>query len=59
MHMIDRDPSKRLSASEYLQREKGKSFPETFYNYLWPFYKQFVSTPIILPDDRIRRLDLF
>nr|XP_045600663.1 phosphoinositide 3-kinase regulatory subunit 4-like isoform X2 [Procambarus clarkii] len=55
-HMIQRDPSSRHTVAEYLEQERGATFPEHFYTFLWPFLKQFAVTPIMPPDDKIRQI---
>lgn len=55
-HMIQKDASARLSAAEYLERERGTTFPEHFYTFLWPFMKQFAVSPIMAYDDRIKQI---
>lgn len=53
--MIQRDPNSRRSVAEYLEQERGATFPEHFYTFLWPFLKQFAVTPIMPPDDKIKQ----
>jgi phosphoinositide-3-kinase regulatory subunit 4 len=36
-HMIQIDPSKRLSAEEYLSKWHSKAFPDYFYSFLYPY----------------------
>ncbi|XP_048750935.2 phosphoinositide 3-kinase regulatory subunit 4-like isoform X2 [Ostrea edulis] len=55
-HMIKKDPSHRLSAEEYMIQQRGKAFPEYFYTFLKIYLQQFVSTPVIPPDDRISKI---
>ncbi|XP_061162546.1 phosphoinositide 3-kinase regulatory subunit 4-like [Saccostrea echinata] len=55
-HMIKKDPSHRLSAEEYMIQQRGKAFPEYFYTFLKIYLQQFVSTPVLPPDDRISRI---
>ena len=54
-HMIQKDPTHRLSAEEYLIQERGKAFPEYFYTFLKLYLQRFASTPIMPADDRILR----
>ncbi|XP_065214852.1 phosphoinositide 3-kinase regulatory subunit 4 isoform X2 [Planococcus citri] len=56
--MIQRNPSKRLSAESYLDRERGRLFPEYFYDFLQLYMSLFsTSSPTILsPDEKIERL---
>ncbi|XP_055958193.1 phosphoinositide 3-kinase regulatory subunit 4 [Patella vulgata] len=52
-HMIQKDPKHRLSAEEYLVKQRGKAFPEYFYTFLKIYLQQFAASPIIPADDRI------
>ncbi|KAJ3642279.1 hypothetical protein Zmor_025079 [Zophobas morio] len=54
--MIEIDPSKRLSAEDYLAKERGKLFPEYFFTFLQSYMLIFSSTPILSPDEKILRL---
>ncbi|KAJ3185754.1 Serine/threonine-protein kinase [Gaertneriomyces sp. JEL0708] len=36
-HMIQLDPSKRGSAADYLEKWRGKAFPDFFYTFLYPY----------------------
>lgn len=54
-HMIQKDPESRHSVAEYLEQERGTTFPQHFYTFLWPFLKQFAVTPIMPDDDRIKQ----
>lgn len=36
--MLELDPQKRLSCAEYLDRCRGKAFPDSFYDYFLPFF---------------------
>jgi phosphoinositide-3-kinase regulatory subunit 4 len=56
LSMIEIDPSKRLSAEDYLARERGKLFPEYFYTFLQSYMLIFSATPILSPDEKILRL---
>ncbi|XP_041377701.1 phosphoinositide 3-kinase regulatory subunit 4-like [Gigantopelta aegis] len=55
-HMMQKDPNHRLSAEEYLIKQRGKAFPEFFYTFLKLYLQQFVLTPIKPPDDRIAHI---
>lgn len=55
-HMIQKDPESRHSVAEYLEQERGTTFPQHFYTFLWPFLKQFAVTPIMPDDDRIKQI---
>lgn len=55
-HMIQRDPTSRRSVAEYLEQERGITFPKHFYTFLWPFLKQFAVTPIMPSDDKINQI---
>ncbi|XP_067658475.1 phosphoinositide 3-kinase regulatory subunit 4-like [Haliotis asinina] len=52
-HMMQKDPNHRLSAEEYLIKQRGKAFPEYFYTYLKLYLQKFAVSPIIPADDRI------
>lgn len=54
--MIEIDPSKRLSAENYLAAERGKLFPEYFYTFLQSYMLIFSSTPTLTADEKISRL---
>lgn len=54
--MIDRDPTKRLSAELYLAQERGRLFPEYFYSFLQSYMLIFSASPILSPDEKILRL---
>lgn len=54
--MVQKEASKRLSAEDYLQQERGKIFPEYFYTFLQSYMLIFSSsTPILSPDEKIER----
>ena len=55
-HMINRDPSARLSIEEYLERERGKVFPENFYTFLQPYIGMFTRSPPMSSDQKIQRI---
>ena len=55
--MIQRDPAKRLSAELYLDRERGRVFPEYFYNFFQSYMLMFSETSHPLyPDEKVDRL---
>jgi len=56
LHMIHIDPSKRLSATEYLQRNRGKVFPHVFYTSLHRYMLQFVAAAPMSPDQKVIKL---
>ncbi|GIY06612.1 phosphoinositide 3-kinase regulatory subunit 4 [Caerostris extrusa] len=53
--MMQKDPAARLSASEYLELQHDKAFPEYFYTFLNGYMKSYVSVPES-PDEKIYRL---
>ncbi|KAK3857919.1 hypothetical protein Pcinc_035857 [Petrolisthes cinctipes] len=55
-HMIQQDPNSRHNVAEYLEGERGLTFPHHFYTFLWPFLKQFAITPIKPHDDKIKQI---
>ncbi|CAL1546383.1 unnamed protein product [Lymnaea stagnalis] len=52
-HMTQRKPEFRLSAEEYLIKQRGKAFPEYFYTFFKTYSQQFAAVPIMPSDDRI------
>ncbi|KAK9511150.1 hypothetical protein O3M35_005765 [Rhynocoris fuscipes] len=55
--MIQRDPSARHSAENYLAQERGRLFPEYFYTFLHSYMLIYCDTSLILsPDEKIERL---
>ncbi|ELT97398.1 hypothetical protein CAPTEDRAFT_159025 [Capitella teleta] len=54
--MIRKDPAERLSAEEYLVKQRGKAFPDSFYNFLKLYLQRFSCNPIMSADDRIARI---
>lgn len=54
--MIEKDPTKRLSAEDYLAQHRGKLFPEYFYSFLQSYMLIFSANPIMSPDEKITRL---
>uniref|UniRef100_T1ISE1 non-specific serine/threonine protein kinase n=1 Tax=Strigamia maritima TaxID=126957 RepID=T1ISE1_STRMM len=55
-HMIQKEPSFRLSTEGYLEQQRGRAFPEYFYSYLRDYMHGFAGFPIITADDKIIRL---
>ena len=41
--MIDLDQSKRHTAEEYLEEQKGKAFPTCFYTFLLPYVQKILK----------------
>ncbi|XP_074653856.1 phosphoinositide 3-kinase regulatory subunit 4-like [Tubulanus polymorphus] len=54
-HMMQKEPSSRMTVEEYLIQQRGKAFPEYFYTFMKIYLQRFASTPIIPPDERITR----
>ena len=52
--MIQKDPAARLTASEYLELQRDKAFPEYFYTFLNEYMKTFATAPSP-PDTSIYR----
>lgn len=55
-HMVQKDPTHRLSAEEYLIQQRGKAFPNYFYTYLKLYIQRYAVPPILSPDERIVKL---
>lgn len=55
-HMMQKDPSARLSAETYLRQERGRVFPEVFYSFLQSYTLAFSAAPILSADEKISRL---
>lgn len=53
--MIQKDPSARLTACEYLDLQRDKAFPEYFYSFLFDYMRAFASVPRS-PDEKIYSL---
>ncbi|XP_071037345.1 phosphoinositide 3-kinase regulatory subunit 4 isoform X3 [Parasteatoda tepidariorum] len=53
--MMQKDPSARLSAAEYLDLQRDKAFPEYFYSFLNDYFKIFSTYPRS-PDEKIYKL---
>ena len=41
--MIDRQPSNRRTADEYLQEQSGKAFPSCFHTFLLPYVQKILK----------------
>ncbi|CAG5136560.1 unnamed protein product [Candidula unifasciata] len=50
-HMTQRKPEIRLSAEEYLIKQRGKAFPEYFYTFFKSYAQQFATLPVMPSDD--------
>ncbi|KAG5888474.1 hypothetical protein JTB14_022104 [Gonioctena quinquepunctata] len=55
-NMIDKDPTKRKSAEDYLAEYRGTLFPEYFFSFLQSYMLIFSSSPILSSDEKIMRL---
>jgi len=55
-HMTQKDPSRRLTAEQYLSNQRDKAFPMYFYTFLGLYCQRFAQVPIIHSDDRVVRL---
>ncbi len=53
--MIQRDPSLRHTANEYLAGQKGKAFPAYFYHFLQSYMQIFSTDPTMMPDQKVVR----
>lgn len=51
--MVQREPEKRLTAEEYLKRQRGKAFPDIFYTFLQPYMAQFAKETFQSADERV------
>jgi phosphoinositide-3-kinase regulatory subunit 4 len=56
-HMIQKDPSQRKSANEYLADQKGKALPEYFYKFFQSYMQIYSTDPTMMPDQKISRQD--
>ncbi|XP_032813676.2 phosphoinositide 3-kinase regulatory subunit 4 [Petromyzon marinus] len=56
LHMLDRDPTKRRSAKEYLSLQRGCAFPDYFYSYLWKYLSRFAGQPALTADEKILKI---
>lgn len=54
--MTQKDPSRRLTADQYLYSQRDKAFPAYFYTFLGLYCQRFAQIPIIHSDDRVVRL---
>jgi len=57
--MINKSPSERFSASEYLKSQTGKVFPNYFYTFLLDLMTRFSTDPSMSPDTKIERYTKF
>ncbi|XP_056633826.1 phosphoinositide 3-kinase regulatory subunit 4 isoform X2 [Diorhabda sublineata] len=55
-NMIEKYPSKRKSAEDYLAEYRGTLFPEYFFSFLQSYMLIFSSSPILSADEKIIRL---
>ncbi len=55
-HMIQKDPTSRHTANEYLSQEKGRAFPEYFYHFLQSYMQIFSTEAGMMPDQKIARI---
>ena len=53
VHMVQREPEKRLTAEEYLKQQRGKAFPDIFYTFLQPYMAQFAKETFQSADERV------
>ena len=53
--MLQKDPSKRLTAEQYLKQGRGTAFPEYFYTFLKVYMGEFAGFPIYPADEKIAR----
>jgi phosphoinositide-3-kinase regulatory subunit 4 len=53
--MIKKNPVERLSAEEYLVKQRGKAFPLSFFNFLKLYLQRFSMSPIMPADERVIR----
>ena len=58
-HMMQKEPSHRLSAEEYLIQQRVKTFPDYFYTFLKLYIQRFATPPILSSDERIFRYLMF
>ncbi|KAH8041953.1 hypothetical protein HPB51_019694 [Rhipicephalus microplus] len=54
-HMLQKDPSQRLSAEQYLDQQRDRVFPQYFYTFLGDYIKEF-ATLSLSPDEKVARL---
>ncbi|KAK3748325.1 hypothetical protein QZH41_018306 [Actinostola sp. cb2023] len=55
-HMISKDPSKRLIASDYLRNYGGSVFPEQFHKFLEAYMTRFATLPVLTSDEKVSRI---
>ncbi|RDD40341.1 Phosphoinositide 3-kinase regulatory subunit 4 [Trichoplax sp. H2] len=56
LHMIQKDPMKRHSAEEYLNKWRGHSFPDVFYDFLYYYMESYGQRPFLTSDEKIAKL---
>ncbi|EDV23910.1 uncharacterized protein TRIADDRAFT_57612 [Trichoplax adhaerens] len=56
LHMIQKDPMKRYSAEEYLNKWRGHSFPDVFYDFLYYYMESYGQRPFLTSDEKIAKL---
>lgn len=56
LHMIQMDPTKRLSAEGYLEKQCGRAFPQYFYTFLYKYIQGFSGPSLVSPEDKISRI---
>ena len=49
-HMIQRDPTRRKTANEYLAEQKGRALPEYFYKFFQSYMQIYSTDPAMMPD---------
>lgn len=54
-HMLQKDPTLRLSAEQYLDQQRDRVFPQYFYTFLGDYIKEF-ATLALSPDEKVARL---
>ncbi|KRX84177.1 Eukaryotic initiation factor 4A, partial [Trichinella sp. T6] len=54
--MISIHPDQRLNAGEYLEKYKGRVFPNLFYSFLYPYFKSFIELPLQTYDEMVERV---
>jgi phosphoinositide-3-kinase regulatory subunit 4 len=51
--MLQKDPDHRLSAEEYMVKQRGKAFPNVFYTTMKMYVQQLFIDTVYPPDDKI------
>lgn len=54
--MMQKDPTQRLTADDYMVQQHGKAFPDYFYTFLKTYLQRFASERIITADDKVARI---